>query len=332
MRVPFDDLWTTMAAVLIRHGFVEDRARLCARLFAEASRDGVATHGLDRFPRFVQNIRDGVVDVHARPVLVGSTGSMERWDGRRGTGNLNAWHSMDRAIALARGHGIACVALANTNHWMRGGTYGWQAADAGVIGICWTNTMPNLPAWGSEVAQLGNNPLVLAVPRPGGPLVLDMAISQFSYGALESYRRRGEPLPVPGGYDPAGELTRDPAAIEQSRRPLPIGFWKGSGLALMLDAMAAILSGGRATHQIPADPALETALSQVFVAIAVDAAGAASVAARIVADLHASRSAAGERPRYPGQRTLEIREQSLREGVPVDAVVWERVRELGTEH
>ncbi len=125
---------------------------------------------------------------------------------------------MGQAIALAREHGIGCVALANTNHWMRGGTYGWQAADAGAIGICWTNTLPNMPPWGSSQPRLGNNPFVIAVPRPAGHLVLDMSLSQFSFGALESYRRRGEALPVTGGFDAAGELTRDAAAIEASGR------------------------------------------------------------------------------------------------------------------
>src|SRR5439155_10919673 len=119
--------------------------------------------------------------------------SLERWDGRRGPGNLNAYESMARAIAMARDHGIGCVALANTNHWMRGGTYGWQAADAGVIGICWTNTLANLPPWGAAEPRIGNNPLVIAVPRRGSGgahVVLDMAMSQFSYGALAAYRLR----------------------------------------------------------------------------------------------------------------------------------------------
>ena len=89
---------------------------------------------------------------------------------------------MERAIALGREHGMGCVALANTNHWMRGGTYGWQAVDAGAIGICWTNTMANLPAWGAAEPRVGNNPLVIAVPHARGPVVLDMAMSQFSSG------------------------------------------------------------------------------------------------------------------------------------------------------
>ncbi len=133
-------------------------------------------------------VRNGSVNPGAEPWVVARHGAMERWDGRRGPGNLNAYAAMEQAIRLSREHGIACVAMANTNHWMRGGTYGWQAADAGVIGICWTNTMPNVPPWGGAEPAIGNNPLVIAVPRAKGHVVLDMAMSQFSYGALESYR------------------------------------------------------------------------------------------------------------------------------------------------
>ena len=328
MRVPFDDLHRTLERVLLSLGFEASRAELCARLFAETSRDGVASHGLNRFPRFVQMIQAGVVDVHAGAQLTSAHGATERWDGRRGPGNLNAHRCMRQAIALAREHGIGCVALANTNHWMRGGTYGWQAADAGAIGICWTNTLPNMPPWGSSQPRLGNNPFVIAVPRPAGHLVLDMSLSQFSFGALESYRRRGEPLPVTGGFDAAGELTRDVAAIESSGRVLPIGYWKGAGLSLMLDIIAAVLSGGRATHEIPPDSLQETALSQVFIAAdftSRDRAGTAlSTVEKIVEDLHA----AGDDVRYPGERTLAIRERSMTLGVEVDEDIWDKVRRM----
>src|SRR5262249_12838057 len=152
----------------------------------------------------------------------------------------------------------------NTNHWGRGANYGWQAAEAGVIGICWTNTLANLPPWGADEPRVGNNPLVIAVPRSSGHVVLDMAMSQFSIGKLAIHRRSGERLPVPGGFDTHGELTRDAAAILETGRTLPIGFWKGSGLAILLDLIAVVTSGGRATHEISLKPEQETGLSQVF--------------------------------------------------------------------
>jgi 3-dehydro-L-gulonate 2-dehydrogenase len=326
MRVSYQELFDAFVRVLAKTGLEPDRAGLCARLIADASRDGVPSHGLNLFPRLIAMIRAGVVDVHARPVRVSAAGALERWDGQQGIGNLNAHASMDAAIALARVHGIGCVALANTNHWMRGGAYGWQAAEAGVIGLCWTNTLPNLPPWGDTVPRVGNNPLVIAVPHPGSSgahVVLDMAMSQFSYGALASYRRRGEALPVPGGYDASGGLTTDPAAIEASHRPLPIGFWKGSGLALLLDMMAALLSGGRATHEIPAHPEQETGLSQVFIAADVSRLNApATMPGTVDAILEDLQT------RYPGERTLETRRQNLEQGIPVEPSIFDLVRSL----
>jgi 3-dehydro-L-gulonate 2-dehydrogenase len=253
LRIPFDELYTSLHRAMQHLGLTGDRAALCARLFAETTRDGVYTHGLNRFPRFVETIRNGSIDIHAEPTQTTGIGAIERWDGHRGVGNLNAHASMHRAIALAKQHGIGAVALANTNHWMRGGTYGWQAAEQGLFAICWTNTLANLPAWGAATPTLGNNPLVISIPHPGGHVVLDMAMSQFSYGALSSYSKRNQPLPVDGGFDTAGHLTRDAAAIESSQRALPVGYWKGSGLSLVLDMLAAMLSGGLATHQIPRD-------------------------------------------------------------------------------
>ena len=229
LRIPFDELASTLGGILVRIGFEPHRAEQCARLFAEATRDGIYSHGVERFPRFLDTIRIGSVDINATPARVQQCGALERWNGRRGPGNLNAWVAMARAIEISGEHGVGCVALANTNHWMRGGAYGWQAADAGVIGLCWTNTLANLPPWGASVPALGNNPLIIAVPRPAGHVVLDMAMSQFSYGALATYQQKGQLLPVDGGFDAEGHLTRDPAAIEASQRPLPIGYWKGSG-------------------------------------------------------------------------------------------------------
>jgi 3-dehydro-L-gulonate 2-dehydrogenase len=316
LRIPFAELQQALAVALRGLGFDGERAELCARLFAETTRDGVYTHGVNRFPRFARMIRAGRIDVHAAPELLASYGVVERWDGRCGAGNLNAWHSMGRALALARRNGAGVVALANTTHWMRAGSYGWQAADAGCIGICWTNTLPNLPSWGGTEARLGNNPLVVAVPRPGGHIVLDMAMSQFSNGALSAYRERGELLPVDGGFDSEGRLTRDPAAIEASGRPLPIGFWKGSGLSLVLDLIAAILADGLATHQIPKDPERETGISQLFLAI--DPTGLGTDRSAQIAD--AILASTGSR--YPGERTPEIRAQNMKLGVPVEEAVW----------
>jgi 3-dehydro-L-gulonate 2-dehydrogenase len=327
-RISFEQVKLRLAVVLRGLGFSDDRAELCARLFAETTCDGVYSHGVNRFARFVAMVRNGSIDPAAETRVVARFGAMERWDGQRGPGNLNAHAAMTRAIVLSREHGIGCVAMRNTNHWMRGGTYGWQAAHAGVIGMCWTNTMPNVPPWGGVEPAIGNNPLVVAVPRAKGHVVLDMAMSQFSYGALESYRKRGELLPVDGGFDAEGKLTRDPGAIEKSQRLLPVGFWKGSGLAVVLDIVAAMSSLGNATHAIANDPLQETGLSQMFVAIDPRGLGDESrmelIADEVVESLHCSRPAeAGKAVRYPGEHTLRLREENRRLGLPIEESVWD---------
>jgi len=318
MRIPFENIASTLTRILSARGMPAQQAQLCARLFAETDRDGVYTHGVNRFPRFVRMIDAGGIDIHAAPTPSVRLPSLERWNGHRGPGNLNAWACMDRAIEIAREHGIGCVALSNTTHWMRGGTYGWQAADAGMIGVCWTNTLPNLPPWGDTDPRLGNNPLVIAVPRESGHVVLDMAMSQFSYGSLAAYRQRGEMLPVDGGFDVDGNLTRDPGAIERSQRPLPVGYWKGSGLSLVLDMIAAMMAGGLATNQIPQDPEREIGICQMFLALNAAAfPAAAEIAKSVIASLGSTR--------YPGERVLRVREENLTLGIPVDDATWDEI-------
>jgi 3-dehydro-L-gulonate 2-dehydrogenase len=241
-RVAFAELQARIELVLLALGVAPARAALGARLTAETDRDGVRTHGVARLPRFAQQVRSGLIDPRAGPEKVAGFGAIERWTGRRGPGNTAAYSAMQRAMELAREHGLGCVALADTSHWMRAGTYGWQAADAGFAAMCWTNTLPNLPPWGASSVALGNNPLVVAIPRrvitEGGgegesaPIVLDMAMSQFSYGSLQAYSRRGDTLPVPGGYDERGQLTTSAAAIEHTHRALPIGIGRGQGWRL----------------------------------------------------------------------------------------------------
>jgi 3-dehydro-L-gulonate 2-dehydrogenase len=333
VRIPVAEARDTLETLFERLGFSPAGAALVSRLFVESSLDGVTSHGLDRVPRLVGQVRAGVVDVVAEPFCQARFGAWERWDGRRGSGQLNAHACTQRSLELAREHGLGCVALANTNHWMRGGSYAWQAVGAGFGFLGWSNTMPNLPPWGAREARVGNNPLVIGAPRGAAPLVLDMALSQFSYGRLEAAARRGEQLPVPAGYDVDGRLTMDPAAVLRSGRPLPIGFWKGSALALLLDVLGMLLAGGQASFEVERDALRETGLTQVFLAF--DLARAwpdESLAGRIGAVLDDLAGAlpdeGGTGARPPGERTLALRAENQRLGVPVDASVWAQICSL----
>ena len=323
------EMQSTFEAILLKNGFSQAKATECATVFTHNSVDGIYTHGVNRFPRFVQYIQKGLVNSEAEPTLKHKFGGIEQWDGNLGAGPSNAIRATNQVMALAKEHGIGCVALANTNHWMRGGTYGWQAAKAGFVFIGWTNTTANMPAWGATNAKLGNNPLVLAMPYNDEAIVLDMAMSQFSFGAMESAAMKNEKLSVAGGYDKDGNLTDDPNLILESWRSIPVGYWKGAGLSLLLDILATVLSGGLSTFEISQKEA-EVASSQVYIAIDVSKLGNYSSISQIIKgiidDYHQSVPIDNAKKiTFPGERVLATRQKNLERGVPVLNTVWAEI-------
>lgn len=328
-EVSLEELSQEFTRVLKKIGFPEQKAVLCARIFTENTRDGVLSHGINRFPAFVDFVRRGIVDINADPILVYSSGALERWDGQRGPGPLNATFCMNRAIQLAGEQSLGCVALRNTSHWMRAGTYGLQAADAGCIGICWTNTTALMPPWGGSEPKLGNNPIVICVPATPDHVLLDMSMSQFSMGRLQIAQQSGAKLPVPGGFDRNGALTDDAATILESGSPLPIGYWKGSGMALLLDCVVSLLADGNATHQISREKD-EASVSQLFIAIDLTRAGANPQVVRgIIDDLHSSKPAAGMNGvSFPGENTAARRKSNITSGVRIDSATWRVLKAL----
>ncbi|MDR2113404.1 MAG: 3-dehydro-L-gulonate 2-dehydrogenase [Candidatus Accumulibacter sp.] len=333
-RVSFETVHEVITEAFIRAGMREEDARTCARVHTESSCDGVYSHGLNRVARFVDYLRRGWVDAHARPTIVKEVGVIEIYEGHRGPGILNALFATRRAMAIAAEQGMGIVTLRDTTHWMRGGAYGWLAADKGYAAILWTNTESCMPAWGGKNTRLGNNPFVMAVPRDKGHIVLDMAMSQYSYGKLQVTRLKGAQLPYPGGFDQDGRLTVEPGPIEQSMRILPIGYWKGSGFAILLDALAAILSEGLPTNRIdPIGQGSCTGCSQVFIVFDPRQLGGAKFSEQVADSVAAyvNSSTPDEKSwevLYPGQSTLRIRAEHRANGIVVDNGVWAEVMAL----
>ena len=332
MRVSYDTMYQEFVRVLLKRGFTKEKAELSAKLYADASRDGVYTHGLNRFPKFMTSIDKGCVNIQAEPVLKESFGFFERYDGQQGPGNLNAYACMKRTIELAKKHTMGCVALSNTNHWMRPGNYGLMAVEENCIGILWTNTVPNMPPWGGREARLGNNPVVLAIPHGGTPVLVDVAMSMFSYGKLESYARSGKELPVDGGYNKEQEITKNAAEILETHQCIPIGYWKGSGLSLALDLIAATLAGGRTSRMVGELP-VETELSQVFMAISLDAFADKETLMKHIdetlRDMKTSLPVSENHPvYYPGENMMRVRKENMELGIPVDEEIWQKVLDM----
>ena len=155
MRVKYEDLLEKFQRILESRGFSGKHAKDAATVFANNSLDGVYSHGVNRFPRVVEYLDKGALDSGAIETCESSMGAIERWNGHRGFGPLNAKLAMDRAVEPAKEYGVGVVALGNNNQWLSGASYGWPAAARGSIGIRWSNTLHTLTARGGQDTTIG---------------------------------------------------------------------------------------------------------------------------------------------------------------------------------
>lgn len=332
MRISPENMRNLLYKLFVKYKFTEEKAKLIANVFTESTIDGVSSHGINRVPLFIEYIEKGVIKIDAEADKVASFGNIERWDGNIGPGIVNATKCTNRAIELAKQHGMGMVALRNTNHWMRGGTYGKQAAEANCISIFFTNTQPNMPPWGGKDSRIGNNPFVVSIPRKEGHVILDMAISQFAFGKINDYKLRGEKLPYPGGWDDNNELSKDPEKILLKERGLPIGYWKGSALSMVLDMLATILSAGNSTSRI-SQKEIETAISQVYICIYPEVFYDKGLQQKLINEIidfthDVEPITPGDKIYYPGEQSSLTRAKNLKDGVLVNESIWGKIIKL----
>ena len=332
MQIQAKEIEKVLHNLFIKYKFTEEKATLLASVFTESTIDGVSSHGINRVPLFIEYIEKGVIKIDAEAEKIASFGNLERWDGNLGPGIINAKKCTTRAIELAKQYGMGMVALRNTNHWMRGGTYGKQAADSNCISILFTNTKANMPPWGGKESRIGNNPFVVSIPRKKGNIVLDMAISQFAFGKINDYKLKGEKLPYHGGWDDNDELSKDPDKILLKERGLPIGYWKGSALAMVLDMLATILAAGNSTYKISSKE-IETAISQVYICIYPEIFNDKGLGQRLLQEIidfthDVAPIKPGDKTYYPGERSAKTRAKNLKEGVSINKSIWEKIKML----
>ncbi|XCF06477.1 3-dehydro-L-gulonate 2-dehydrogenase [Tamlana crocina] len=332
MQITPENIQKVLYELFLKYKFNNTNAKLLANVFTESTLDGVSSHGVNRVPLFIEYVKKGIIKIDAEAEKTASFGNIERWDGNLGPGIVNATKCTNRAIELAKQHGMGMVALRNTNHWMRGGTYGKQAANANCISILFTNTKPNMPPWGGKDSRIGNNPFVVSIPRKKGHVILDMALSQFSFGKINDYRLKGEKLPYHGGWDDKDELSNDPDKILSKERGLPIGYWKGSALSMVLDMLATILSAGDSTYKISSKE-IETAISQVYICIYPEVFNDNGLQEKLLEEIiNFTQNVEPINPEdtiyYPGERSAQTRAKNLKEGIFVNRSIWEKIMAL----
>jgi 3-dehydro-L-gulonate 2-dehydrogenase len=329
LTIATKEMEEVLFTIFKKYQFSEIKAKLLAKVTTENTMYGINSHGINRVPLFLDSIKKGLIKINAEAEKVEALGSIERWDGNHGAGIINAVKCTERAIELAKEKGMGLVALRNTNHWMRGGYYGWQAANKNCISILFTNTEPNMPAWGGKESRIGNNPFVVSIPRKKGHIVLDMALSQFSFGKINEYKLSGKELPYPGGWDKEDRLTNDPEKILKNERGLPIGYWKGSAFSIVLDMLATLLSLGNSTYRIGLKKQ-ETAISQVFLCIYPEVFSDKQIQQSLINEIitythDATPIQRGTRTYYPGERSAMTYDNNLKNGMKVNKDIWQNV-------
>lgn len=329
MKLNAAKISTVLEGVLEKY-FSKAHASCLADIFLESELDGISTHGLARFPRFIREIEAGYINPKSQPELVKLFGGWEMWDGQSAPGPLNALQCTNRAIELAHTHGIACVGLRNTNHWLRPGYYAKLAAKQGCAFIAWSNTMPNMRAHGASKTSLSNLPITIGLPHDAQNehLVLaDLALSQFSYGKLAEFEKRQDELPIEGGYDEQNQLTRDPETIHRNHAASAIGLWKGSALSIVLDMLAVFLSGGRSVFEIGKTEG-EQDVSQVYIAIALKQLWSEPEYSNRLMELKQQLKTMDSTVRVPGEQMLNKNRLNAEQGVYVDNQAWATILSL----
>ena len=326
-----EDLIARAIRMLTAAGADQRSASLVAEGLVEADARGLPSHGLLLLPMYLDRIRQGSVDPAGSNLILNDLGALVTLDSRNGLGQATAQEAMELAIFRAREHGIAAVACRNAFHFGGAYRYAAMAASAGMIGIAAANTRPLMPAPGGAKAVVGNNPIAFAVPRTGeDPVIFDVALSEAAMGKIRLAEAEGRSIPTTWATDAEGRPTDDPTAAIAGLL-LPTGGAKGFGLALMVDMLTGVLSGGGfgdSVRGLYADPRRPYNSSTFFLAIdsgALDPAfadRAAELAAQVQASPMVSPDATA---RIPGERSAQNHRRSVREGIRLPRRVVEQI-------
>jgi (2R)-3-sulfolactate dehydrogenase (NADP+) len=302
-----------------------------ARALLSAEIDGQPGHGLSRVPTYALHARVGKVDGFAVPRAERIAPAVLRIDAGLGF----AYPAIDLAVSelapLARTHGIAAAAIHRSHHFGQVGAHVERFALEGLIAIACGNTPKAMAFWGGRSPMLGTNPLAFAAPLPGSdaaPLVIDLAMTVAARVKIVVAKKAGEPIPADWAIDTEGSPTRDPAAALAGAL-LPIGGAKGAALALMIEILAAALTGGgfswEASSMFDGEGGPPN-LGHFFIVLDPRRVSGEAFDARMTTLLEAMTHEPGVR--LPGSRRVELRERAAREGLTLPAALYDELRTL----
>jgi len=231
------------AAAYEKAGLSPEDAHLCADSLVQADLCGHQSHGVLRLSWYVARLQAGVCDAKAQPSLALDAGALAVIDGHEAMGQVVAAFGAQEAIARAKQHGIAAVAMRHSNHFGTAFYYTLMAARVGCIGFLSTNASPAMAPWGGREKVLGNNPFSWACPAGRhAPMVLDMANTGVARGKIYLAKQNGLPIPLGWAINADGAPTTDPTEAIRGII-LPMAEHKGYAIALMMDMLSGVLTG-----------------------------------------------------------------------------------------
>ncbi len=336
-----ETLSETDLAALARDAFIglglspEDAAD-ASSILVLADLFGITTHGVERILSYGERLRIGGINAAPDIAVEAVAPAMLTVDGDNGVGPLVGRRALDAAIAQARQTGVSVAFVRGSNHFGPICPYAFLAAEAGFASMVFSNATTTIPPWGGREARLGNNPLGLGVPGPGGAhVILDIALSVAARAKIRRAATRGEQIPADWATDAAGRPTTDPAEALAGFLQ-PIGGHKGSGLSVMVDMFAGMLSGAAFLTQVKSwvdEPDKPQNLGHFFLLLDIGRlAPAEELAARTAAFagiVHDTPPVDPSSPvRLPGEIELGRLRHGRENGVAIASDISRRLREI----
>ena len=335
VAAPDLERWTR--ALLEAAGLEPVAAATVAETLIDTSLRGVDSHGVARLPVYVERLRSGVLNPRPQPSVVRCDGAIAVVDGDQGPGQVAAVFATDLSVEMAREHGAGVVAVRRSAHFGAAAFYARRAAEAGLVAMAMTNTEPFVIPFGGAEPALGTNPIALAAPTPDGIFDVDMATSQVAINRIFNARDEGRPIPLGWGVDERGEPTTDAAAV---RSAVPLGGYKGYGLAVMVEILCGVLAGAGVRDgvgELYGEGGGERQNTGHF-HLALDPERTvgrdrfAAVLGGMLEELRASPVAPGfDEVLAPGDPEARARTERERSGVPIEPALWARLGELSAE-
>jgi LDH2 family malate/lactate/ureidoglycolate dehydrogenase len=320
-------------------GMGQPDAAFHAKALVDTNLWGVDSHGVLRVPAYIQRMRSGAVNPRPKIQIVRGSLGLEVLDGDDGPGFIAGRDAMLRAVELAEQYNVGAVGAIRSNHFGATAIYTRLAAERGLVGIAMTNVVPNVVAPGGSRPVVGNNPLSIAIPTYDEfPFVLDISLSAVAGGKLLLASKMGEKIPLDWATDKQGRPTDDPDEAFAGFL-LPMGSYKGLGLAYAIDILCGVVTGGaflqgmKGMYKYPDDPSLT---GHFMIALNVEAImGRDEMQARMAEFRQTIQSSPmwdeGREMLLPGEieyRTALARKQN---GIPLPASLYKELTALGRE-